>query len=246
MTSKITHNATSSPESVGGQLRLDLQDGEMIAPSGQEARRVSRSAARESKKAKQMNDTFSPHGSASLASVNLQRSLESKLQARLPTGGLTMFIKGWKQKVTPLGRRYCQLAVLARPIDATDCGLWQTPVADDAPNRVKGKVNSRGEPKLSGQALWATPNTMDGMQDRSLQAMQKTYTSTRKGRTAPGNLREQVKPAMWPGYPVSSAPMESSAQLNPTFVCWLMGYPIAWESCADMVTPSSRKSRRNL
>lgn len=32
--------------------------------------------------------------------------------------------------------------------------LWQTPVTDDAVNREKGKWNSRGEPKLSGQA-WA-------------------------------------------------------------------------------------------
>lgn len=30
--------------------------------------------------------------------------------------------------------------------------LWQTPVSDDAPDRAKGKINSRGEPKLSGQA----------------------------------------------------------------------------------------------
>lgn len=31
--------------------------------------------------------------------------------------------------------------------------IWQTPVADDAVDRAKGKVNSRGEPKLSGQAI---------------------------------------------------------------------------------------------
>jgi hypothetical protein len=29
--------------------------------------------------------------------------------------------------------------------------MWQTPVADDAVDREKGKVNSRGEPKLSAQ-----------------------------------------------------------------------------------------------
>jgi len=35
--------------------------------------------------------------------------------------------------------------------------LWQTPVSDDAPDRERGKINSRGEPKLSGQAaLWPT------------------------------------------------------------------------------------------
>lgn len=46
-----------------------------------------------------------------------------------------------------------------RPIEEIDFGLWQTPVADDAMNRAKGKINSRGEPKLSGQvmSLWHTP-----------------------------------------------------------------------------------------
>jgi hypothetical protein len=36
---------------------------------------------------------------------------------------------------------------------AMAAGVWQTPVADDAPDRLKGKLNSRGEPKLSGQAV---------------------------------------------------------------------------------------------
>ena len=41
--------------------------------------------------------------------------------------------------------------------------LWQTPVSDDAADRAVGKVNSRGEPKLSGQAhLWGTPKGSDG------------------------------------------------------------------------------------
>ena len=34
----------------------------------------------------------------------------------------------------------------------------------------------------------------------------------------------------------SYCPTEKNDVLNPGFVCWLMGYPIEWESCADMVT----------
>lgn len=40
-------------------------------------------------------------------------------------------------------------------IRAHALALWQTPVADDCMNRAKGKWNSRGEPKLSGQVLAA-------------------------------------------------------------------------------------------
>src|SRR6478609_6494044 len=39
---------------------------------------------------------------------------------------------------------------------------WQTPVADDAVNWENGKINSRGEPKLSAQVkLWPTPRAQD-------------------------------------------------------------------------------------
>jgi len=37
-----------------------------------------------------------------------------------------------------------------------DSGSWQTPVSDDSVERVAGKFNSRGEPKLSAQVKWAT------------------------------------------------------------------------------------------
>jgi hypothetical protein len=53
-----------------------------------------------------------------------------------------------------------------RTISETDTGLWQTMVQDDALDRAKGKVNSRGEPKLSAQAIqagmWATIRASDG------------------------------------------------------------------------------------
>jgi hypothetical protein len=42
--------------------------------------------------------------------------------------------------------------------------------------------------------LWATPNTMDHLPQRSPEALRRQATTTRKGRTRPGNLREQVDP----------------------------------------------------
>ena len=49
--------------------------------------------------------------------------------------------------------------------------------------------------------LWATPNTMDGLPPRSKESLLRQATTTRKGRTRPANLREQVDPetvALWP------------------------------------------------
>lgn len=45
---------------------------------------------------------------------------------------------------------------------------------------------------------WATPNTMDYMDQRSPEALQRQFQTTRKGRTQPANLREQIMPENWP------------------------------------------------
>jgi hypothetical protein len=99
------------------------------------------------------------------------------LRRLLPTDGSMKLPLAWRRKVTPSGRRYCQLALLGDSTDETGCGLW------------------------------ATPNTMDGMGDRSVEAMQGMYDNpkARKGRSAPSNLREQVNPAMWPTPKASSS-----------------------------------------
>ena len=55
-------------------------------------------------------------------------------------------------------------------------------------------------PPLNQQVMWATPNTMDYLPQRSKEALLRQATTTRKGRTRPANLREQVDPEtvrMW-------------------------------------------------
>lgn len=46
--------------------------------------------------------------------------------------------------------------------------------------------------KEKGSSSWATPNTMDTLPPRSYEAAMKQATTSRKGRTDPSNLREQV------------------------------------------------------
>ena len=78
-----------------------------------------------------------------------------------------------------------ELPMLGRRTSGTGCGYWQTPVADDSVNRAKGKINSRGEPKLSAQVMqWPTPVASD--------------TGERKAKYAQGGTPLSMAVRTWP------------------------------------------------
>ena len=277
MKSKDTPSATSLPELPDGHLPCNSLDGQQTDLFGQDHAPVSRFHLPDDKKVKKMTDIYGLSGNASSASAALQASMESKLHRLLPTGGLTMFIKGWNRKATLLGRLYCQLAVSAHPIKEIDCSLLRTPQAHNGKQRPKSwefylECQKTGKSSITltdetRHALWATPNTMDHLADRSLEAMERQFQTTRKGRTAPPNLREQVNPVMWPK-PISfmfkdaktdrkksnigevvnglTVQTEKKGSLNPQFVCWLMGFSTAALSCMHSAMQSYRKLPRNL
>ena len=115
----------------------------------------------------------------------------------------------------------------------------------------------RGTEFGSLQNKWATPTTMDKLPPKSAQALHREATQTRQGRSKPANLRDQVSNMKnWPT-PVKSDhsarrpskgwqgnsdlpsvvwtesggrenPTMPPAQLNATWVEWLMGWPLGW------------------
>jgi hypothetical protein len=112
---------------------------------------------------------------------------------------------------------------------------WPTPDCSD-----------RRGPGSSQQGLsnvvknWATPNTLDHMELRSPEALLRQATTTRAGRTAPANFREQVDPASVEIYKTRTAPPKQKIthKLNPRFVEALMGLPIGWvmPNCAKPIS----------
>jgi len=109
--------------------------------------------------------------------------------------------------------------------------------------------------KGRGYSFWATTNTMDYLPQRSQEAMQRQFETSRKGRTKPGNLREHVDARMWPtpraregnsgAYGTETCKKHADkhyldgtvlmqekkqGQLNADWVECLMNYPIGWTS----------------
>jgi len=113
--------------------------------------------------------------------------------------------------------------------------MWQTPVADDAMDRVAGKLNSRGEPKLSAQVkLWPTPQAHDATPGNASRVGR--YGTEHGGR----NLNDWV--AMWPT-PRSGQGMVSQLR-TPEAIEKAGGHKSRLEDAVAMwPTPASRDYR---
>ena len=148
---------------------------------------------------------------------------------------------------------------------------WQTPVADDQMDRLRGKINSRGEPKLSAQAQqWPTPAARDSKGENSRDHLQNGTGRLHMGQL-PNAVAHGFTPPDLPTWqdgdtPSPHAPISrplwawmtqslgrsvsrrlwkgrSKRRLNPLFVEWLMGWPPGHALCACSATEFTRWQR---
>ena len=102
--------------------------------------------------------------------------------------------------------------------------LWKTPIASDSANR-EFYHNSRGEPNLSGMVkMWPTPKASD-------------YKGSGPAGTksAVHDLKKHNLKGAVMFYPNMS--QENGGQLNPTWVEYLMGFPLGWTDLNASETP---------
>lgn len=166
MTSKDIDKPTSSPASADG---LSLF-GELASPttsrSGPARARVSPSRARARGSEHATLDIFGQHGQHSSKSVALGSSLESRLRARMDSGGSTLFSLTWNDAVTPSGRRIsARRASVLRTTDH-DSTSWPTPVKEDARSSARHGYmisGNQGTTLLDAarMATWPTPMKSD-------------------------------------------------------------------------------------
>src|SRR5687768_1089851 len=96
MTCEITPPATSSPVSADGLTLFPSQDGSQLALFGQHPALANPSARRANGKAKPTSATCGPSSEPLSPSAALQRSLESRLRARLDVNGSPEYALTWK------------------------------------------------------------------------------------------------------------------------------------------------------
>ncbi len=138
----------------------------------------------------------------------------------------------WKASDTKPSHLLFQLAPSTPRTDETGSGLWPTPTGQDN-TQVRGESKTVGTKRgttLGGAVrMWPTPAAHEarlGYQDR---------TTGKKGTQK--SLTTEVIDDM-------GGRQATTGQLNPTWVEWLMGFPIGHTDLTPSEMPSSRKSSR--
>jgi hypothetical protein len=168
----------------------------------------------------------------SLEKFGLNLSLPKTHQC-FELGALELSSKTWPKWGMMQGGECWELGTLVRRTNATECGFWPTPTRRDwkGTNAPAGLTRKDGKSRLDQlpnavayggtqtQRKWATPCRSD-------------YRSPNLNPAKNGQKREPAS-----GH---ALPAQAGGQLNPSWVEWLMGWPIGWTDLKPLETDRFR------
>lgn len=132
----------------------------------------------------------------------------------------------WKTKVTPCKRLLFRLVPSTPRTGGTDVRLWPTPTTDSASQRTK-QYKQGGLPLAMAAAMWPTPKATDYK-----------GSGPAGSKSAEHDLKKHNLKGMVMFYPTRrNMSQGNGGQLNPTWVEWLMGFPIGWTDLNASETP---------
>ena len=127
----------------------------------------------------------------------------------------------WKVRVTPQQRLIFLLAPSMPRTEDRESSLWPTPTEQDAKNDAGPSQWDRNTRPLNVEVkMWPTPRASEWKGTGPLGSKSHNYRLDRKYLDATVQERGQV-----------------TGKLNPTWVEWLMGFPLGWTDLRDSETP---------
>ena len=219
-TSKDTSSATTLPGSLAGPSPSSSLDGQMLFPFGPDHALASHSAQQAKEEASTTSGTCGRNSCGSSPSADLQRSLASKLAARLDVDGSPEYALTWKTWDMQSGPPICALRARARRTSDSGYSGWPTPNTNSrGPETAESKATrpNTGGIDLQSTALltgWATPTAANHRSPKSNQHGKNSRPLQEQAGTL--STAETGKPA-------------ASPTLNPAFSRWLMEFPESWD-----------------
>ena len=125
--------------------------------------------------------------------------------------------------------------------------MWPTPSASGMP--CEGTVRLCRQAWLAGKATLEEANAIAGRDVRKAQgkvaAMWPTPTACQGHNNSAMNSGTAGRAMLAKATTPEEAKAMAGGKLNPTWVEWLMGFPLGWTDLGDSGTPSSRKSSKS-
>jgi hypothetical protein len=165
-------------------------------------------------------------------------------------GGLDEFSGTWPRSGMTRSGTAFRLQPLAPLTAETASGLLPTPAASMAERGGRGDLLQvvRGNPSPSGHFKWPTPTARDwkdtgdltGVPENSLLPRVVARVEREQWATPTAHPRTHTPRRVDHGEQLAN---QVGGALNPTWVEWLMGFPLEWTALPPSETPSSRRSR---
>ena len=183
---------------------------------------VSRSRLQVSEKETMTQDIFGPSSEKPFASYN--RTTQSwKMSEDISVSDSKKFSKTLPTSGTMRNGKLFQQALLVRHTNGKGSSLWPTPRASSAMGEDISKIQERlknGKPYKSkleeAVALWPTP--------RAAMGETRNHNVWLRPADKPQNLENRI---------AQRDPKSIGGKVNPTWVEWLMGFPLGWTDLKD-------------
>jgi len=129
-----------------------------------------------------------------------------------------------------------------RPIKGIDSGSWPTPSADESQPTEEFIEEMRANQGKTHERLYLPGRKYHSQ--RTLSRVVHTWPTSKTGGLKDRDSVQKMKTKGLNDQEISSMRSRSGGQLNPTWVEWLMGWPLGWTDLERLETDKFREWRR--